>query len=152
MDQLGDRGRLLPTHPRDFELAGADLPARDRLVGLPAQPAAAATTGVLLCADLGVACFVGLTTPLTTSAIAVVNLAGLGVNVANPASLTFAWQPRRGVAAILCCTVIGSYWIGSSMVPGVGPAWTTSAFFPVAHSGGDLQGPGGDLHAGRQGR
>ncbi|MET0863735.1 MAG: ATP-binding protein [Nakamurella sp.] len=87
------------------------------------------TSTGLLCADLAVACFVGLTTPLTTTANSVVNLAGLGVNVANPASLTFAWQGRRRVAAVLCCTVIASYLLGASMVPGVGAPWTTSAFF-----------------------
>jgi signal transduction histidine kinase len=87
------------------------------------------TTTALLCADLAIACFVGLTTSLTTTATSVFNLAGLGVNVANPASLTFAWQPRRSVAALLCCTVIGCYLIGASLLDEVGPPWTTSAFY-----------------------
>jgi len=87
------------------------------------------TTTALLYADLAVACFVGLTTSLTTTANAALNLAGLGVNVANPASLTFAWQPRRRVAALLCGTVIGCYLIGASLVDGVGPPWATSAFY-----------------------
>jgi len=87
------------------------------------------TTSMMLCADLAVACFAGLTTSFTTTATSALNLAGLGVNVANPASLTFAWQPRRRVAALLCCTVIGCYLIGSSLVDGIGPPWTTSAFY-----------------------
>lgn len=87
------------------------------------------TTRALLSADLAIACFVGLTTPLTTSAYSVINVAGLGVNVANPASLTFAWLPRRRIAAALCGTVIVCYLIGASMVDGVGPAWTTSSIY-----------------------
>ena len=91
------------------------------------------TTTALLCADLAVACFVGLTTALTTSATAVLNLAGLGVNVANPASLTFAWQPRRWLAAVLCCIVIACYllghpwWTGSGH-PGPHPPFTCCPF------------------------
>lgn len=87
------------------------------------------TTTLTLFLDLAVVCVVGLTTPLTTSLSGVVNQTGFGVSVANPASLTFVWRPRRSTAALLSLTVSVCYLIGASLVPGVGPPWTLLSFY-----------------------
>ena len=87
------------------------------------------TTPLLLVLDTMVVCVVGLTQPLTSTPTAVLTQTGFGLNTCNPASLTFAWRPRRGDAALLCTLVIASYLIGASMVDGVGPPWSTPAFY-----------------------
>jgi anti-sigma regulatory factor (Ser/Thr protein kinase) len=86
-------------------------------------------TPLLLVLDTVVVCVVGLTQPLTSTPSAVLTQTGFGLNTCNPASLTFAWRPRRGMAAALCALVIVSYLIGASMVDGIGPPWSTPAFY-----------------------
>jgi len=76
-----------------------------------------------------VVCVVGLTQPLTSTPTAVLTQTGFGLNTCNPASLTFAWRPRRAIAALLCTLVIVGYLVGASMVDGVGPPWSTPAFY-----------------------
>jgi len=87
------------------------------------------TTRLLLVLDTVVVCVVGLTQPLTNTPTAVQTQTGFGLNISNPASLTFAWRPRRGAAALLCALVITSYLAGASMVDGVGPPWSTPTFY-----------------------
>ena len=87
------------------------------------------TTPFLLVLDTIVVCAVGLTQPLTSTPTAVLTQTGFGLNTCNPASLTFAWRPRRAMAAVLCALVITCYLIGASMVDGVGPPWSTPAFY-----------------------
>jgi len=87
------------------------------------------TTTVLLVLDAIVVCVVGLTQPLTSTPTAVLTQTGFALNICNPASLTFAWRPRRAMAAVLCALVITCYLIGASMVNGVGPPWSTPAFY-----------------------
>jgi len=87
------------------------------------------TTPLLLVLDAIVACVVGLTQPLTSTSTAVLTQTGFGLNTCNPASLTFAWRPRRAIAALLCSLVIVCYLVGASMVDGVGPPWSTPAFY-----------------------
>ena len=87
------------------------------------------TTPLLLALDAIVACVVGLTQPLTSTSTAVLTQTGFGLNTCNPASLTFAWRPRRAIAALLCSLVIVCYLVGASMVDGVGPPWSTPAFY-----------------------
>jgi hypothetical protein len=87
------------------------------------------TTPLLLALDAIVACVVGLTQPLTSTSTAVLTQTGFGLNTCNPASLTFAWRPRRAIAALLCSLVIVCYLVGASLVDGVGPPWSTPAFY-----------------------
>ena len=87
------------------------------------------TTPSLLVLDTIVVCVVGLTQPLTSTPTAVLTQTGFGLNTCNPASLTFAWRPRRGMAALLCALVITSYLVGASMVDAVGPPWSTPMFY-----------------------
>ena len=87
------------------------------------------TTRLLLVLDTVVVCVVGLTQPLTSTPTAVLTQTGFGLNTCNPASLTFAWRPRRGPAALHCTLVITSYLVGASLVDGVGPPWSTPAFY-----------------------
>jgi hypothetical protein len=87
------------------------------------------TTTLLLVLDAILVCGVGLTQPLTSTPTAVLTQTGFGLNTCNPASLTFAWRPRRAIAALLCTLVILSYLAGASFVDGVGPPWSTPAFY-----------------------
>lgn len=87
------------------------------------------TTAILLALDTALVCLVGLTQPLTSTPTALITQTGIGLNITNPASLTFAWRPRRWAAARLCSLVIVCYLIGASMVEGVGPPWSTPAFY-----------------------
>ena len=87
------------------------------------------TTPTLLRLDAALVCLVGLTQPLTSTSTALITQTGIGLNITNPASLTFAWRPRRWTAALLCSLVIVCYLIGASMVEGVGPPWSTPVFY-----------------------
>ena len=87
------------------------------------------TTTLLLVLDAILVCGVGLTQPLTSTPTAVLTQTGFGLNTCNPASLTFAWRPRRGMAALLCALVITCYLVGASMVDAVGPPWSTPMFY-----------------------